>query len=101
MNVAIDIQMITQYGQGSGTAFGFTATRSIPPVISDHSNREYLSMSFWFKMMLGLHPLPDVISISSGGTISLSVRLAAFDATMAKFAAMGITVLVSSGDAGR
>ena len=50
------------------------------------------------KSTLDIRPFPDVISWSWG--FGLSDYSLALDATLAKYAAMGVTVIVASGDTG-
>ena len=86
---ALDIQMLTQFSQGSGASYGFAASNA---------------SSFWsnftdaqvYLATLAMKPLPDVFvwSISGG------LEDAAGEATLAKMAAMGVTLIVASGDHG-
>ena len=62
------------------------------------SNLQNAQLADELKSTLDIRPFPDVISWSWGfGISSYSVAL---DATLAKYAAMGITVIVTSGDTG-
>ncbi|GAX74705.1 hypothetical protein CEUSTIGMA_g2153.t1 [Chlamydomonas eustigma] len=111
VEASLDIQMITQFGEGSGTAFGFAATlNSSYFQYGDYSEGERVaSQNYLNQLLLGLKPMPHVLSISYGGLPLASNSsldrgnntLAAYDATLAKFAAIGVTVLAASGDAGK
>lgn len=58
---SLDIQMITQYGQGSGASFGFAASSANASAFKNITNPQL------FGAYLGLRPLPDVLSLSWGG----------------------------------
>lgn len=51
---ALDSQMISQYGQGSGATFGIAAS-------TPHNNGD---IQLWLNAMLAMKPLPNVFSWS-------------------------------------
>ena len=59
-HAALDIQMVTQYGEGSGTTFGFASY-----------NYDYLSVTMQYQIDAWQYfePFPDVISLSFAGPI--------------------------------
>lgn len=59
---ALDIQMISQYGQGSGATFGIAASTQS----AYYAQLSLHDQSLQFNGMLGLTPLPDILSLSSG-----------------------------------
>ena len=91
---ALDIQMQTQFGQGSGVSFGFSSPAlneaAYAATAGDGSAEMYLAL-------LLLKPKVDVFSWSFHAPSSPTKSS---EATLAKFAAMGVTVIVSSGDSG-
>ncbi|KAL4457627.1 hypothetical protein ABPG75_012492 [Micractinium tetrahymenae] len=94
---SLDTQMITQYGQGSGASFGFAASPVDVTAFWGMTNPQL------FGAYLGLKPLPDVLSLSWGGLgvdPADGVEPVQGEAVLAKMAAMGVTMLVSSGDSG-
>lgn len=101
MHAALDIQMITQFGEGTGTTFGFASANG-------SSYYKYASHAYLYDSWALLDPFPDILSISFAGTMDGtssrlylgSNRLMVAEASLAKLAAMGITVIAASGDSG-
>lgn len=90
--------MLTQYGEGSGATVGFVGSDSDAGDAPLGSPELYRA----FEGLLAMKPLPDVASFSFGENFDLNraSAQAAVEATLAKLAAMGVTSIVSSGDAG-
>ena len=83
-----------QFGQGSGSSFGFAASSNNQAFVN-------LTNPQLFRGVLGLKPLPDVLSWSYGTQSMLPAnKPKQGEALLAKMAAMGLTVIVSSGDSG-
>lgn len=88
----LDIQMMSQYAQGSGATDGFFSPNASMSPAEAYNNTFLLGQ---LEMIL-LSPPPDVITLSEGGPQLASNLMT----SLSKLAAQGVTVIASSGDSG-
>ncbi|GAX81138.1 hypothetical protein CEUSTIGMA_g8572.t1 [Chlamydomonas eustigma] len=88
LEAAIDIQMITEFGFGSGATFGFAASNNS----GIFNNYTFANVAYILSQMMDLTPPPDVLSLSFYYQPQTPAQQGAMQGTLEKFASMGVMV---------